>query len=63
MKTKMNLGKSVNREICSSVDILVSDDLLEYVKKSMTYDLKELVSDLVFIPVWRSVADSVRYRV
>lgn len=62
----MKLGKSVksvNREICSSLYDSVSDDLLEYVKKSMTYDLKELVSDLVFIPVWRSVVESVRYRI
>ena len=59
----MNLGKSINREVCSSLYDSVSDDLLEYVKKSMTYYLKELVSDLVFIPVWRSVAESVRYRI
>lgn len=63
MKTKIILGKSVNREVCSSLYDSVSDDLLEYVKESMTYDLKELVSDLVFIPVWRSVAESVRYRI
>ena len=62
MERKIILGKSVNREVCSSLYDSVSDDLLEYIKESMTYNLRELVSDLVFIPVWRSVAESVRYR-
>jgi hypothetical protein len=53
------LGKSVNREVCSSVDILVSDDLLHYIQESITYDMKDLVSNLVFVPVWDSVVDSV----
>jgi hypothetical protein len=62
MGRKIILGKSVNREVCSSLCDSVSVYLLEYVKKSMTYDLRELVSDLVFMSVWRSVEDSVRYR-
>jgi len=63
MKTKMNLGKSVNNEICSSVDILVSDDLLHHIHKSITLDLKGLISDLVFTPVWDSVVQSIANRI
>ena len=59
---KLELGNSVNRSVCGSVDILVSDDLLHYIYESITPDMKDLVSDLVFMPVWRSVADSIGYR-
>ena len=62
MKTKITLGNSVNRSVCSSVDILVSDDLLHHIHKSITLDLKDLVSDLVFMPVWGSVVDSIGNR-
>lgn len=59
---KLELGNSVNRSVCGSVDILVSDDLLHNIHKSITLDLKDLVSDLVFIPVWGPVVDSIRNR-
>ena len=63
MKTKLELGNSVNRSVCSSVDILVSDDLLHHIHESITLDLNDLFSDLVFIPVWGSVVDSIRNRI
>lgn len=62
MKTKLELGNSVNRSVCGSVDILVSDDLLHHIHESITLDLKDLVSDLVFMPVWGSVVDSIGNR-
>ena len=60
---KLELGNSVNRSVCGSVDILVSDDLLHHIYESITLDLKDLVSDLVFIPVWGPVVDSIRNRI
>lgn len=59
---KLELGNSVNRSVCSSVDILVSDDLLYHIHESITLDLKDLVSDLVFVPVWDSVVQSITNR-
>jgi hypothetical protein len=62
MKRNIILGKSVGRSVCSSVDILVSDDMLSQSYHITNNNVRDLVRGLVFMSVWGLVVDSVRNR-
>ena len=62
MKRNIILGKSVGRSVCSSVDILVSDDMLSQSYQITNNNVRDLVRDLVFMSVWGLVVDSITNR-
>lgn len=63
MKTKMKLGKPIDKIVCNSVGTLVSDDMLSESYQITNNNVRDLVRDLVFMTVWGLVVDSVRNRV